>query len=205
MFTALLSALLLGVSPIPQQIAPPSTTCAIYQLAYEVRPTCVFVSFLNCIKIHLHPFLLVLKPRFLPTSLWPITLNTNRLQIGVKVQGSLVTPQQKVDMWDALNLDDCNTTIPAPSRTSPPAPLPSFPVPASSKTSIFVDPVNGADSAAGTMAAPLKTVVAAQMAARKTVRFFYFILSNFQKLLPSYTYPEYSVEFYVRRSVECRT
>eukprot|EP00729_Bicosta_minor_P003139 gene3139-30522_t len=123
MFTALLSALLLGVSPIPQQIAPPSTTCAIYQLAYE---------------------------------------------FGVKVQGSLVTPQQKVDMWDALNLDDCNTTIPAPSRTSPPAPLPSFPVPASSKTSIFVDPVNGADSAAGTMAAPLKTVVAAQMAARKT-------------------------------------
>jgi hypothetical protein len=64
---------------------------------------------------------------------------------------ALNPPQaQKVALWDALKLQDCNNTEPAPPRGVPPPPPPMYPMPASSVPLIFVDYAAGSDAAAGT-------------------------------------------------------
>lgn len=103
------------------KIAPPSTTCKIYELAHS------FASF---------------------------------------IQPDLSTSAQRA-IWDALKLDDCNTTTPPPPKhktdSLQASPLP-YEAPRDSAT-LFVSP-SGSDTAAGTITAPLKTLQAAQTKAR---------------------------------------
>lgn len=88
------------------------------------------------------------------------------------VQPNLTTVQQRA-VWDALQLDSCNTTLPAPpphTPTDPRRPLPSSPLPATGGI-VYVDFVKGSDSASGTSVDdPVKTLGKAQVVARTVAK-----------------------------------
>ena len=140
--------LLLGtavsVSPIPEPIGSPALTCRVYGLAHEYAQ------------------------KIMPA----------------------MTATQNAAVFDALRLAACNSSTSTPARghvrprsgptatrtgtataatvaTGEATELLVDPV-TGAATELFVDPVKGSDAAAGTLAAPLKTVAAAQHKSRST-------------------------------------
>lgn len=117
-----------AVSPIPVPIAPASTTCAFYQLAYEYAQ-------------HVQPN---------------------------------VTEAQKAAVFDAFALQTCPNASPRPRA------LPSAEHTAAAGVRhgraasgalgavIYVDAAKGKDTNSGTLASPLRSIAAAQIAARKS-------------------------------------
>jgi hypothetical protein len=83
---------------------------------------------------------------------------------ALKIQPD-ITPAQSRAVWDALRLDSCNATLPGRDWHIGPLNLTADTYPAG--VEIFVDAVHGSDAAAGTEEAPLRSLHAAQVLARK--------------------------------------
>ena len=122
-----------AVSAIPLPIAPPSTTCAFYQLAFDYAK--------------------VVQPN--------------------------LTAGQSAAVWDALALQDCNSTSPRPDAPGSAEHRASAQLrhkvsvdireERGAGSQVFVDAAIGNDLNDGTLTSPLKTLAAAQKVARKVL------------------------------------